>query len=181
MNSLALKIACKIIRNFEGCNLISYPDPASPLYGALARNNMLHKYMKGDLKWKDLPDNFKALSGAPFTIGYGNTQGITHSMEWTQQKADAELEKHVAEFMEGAIKASPKLANMSPSQIAAVTSLCYNIGLNAYKTSTVARMIAAGDIYGAANGFPLWNKAQGKILDGLVKRREVERNLFLSK
>lgn len=181
MNTLALKIACKVVKNFEGCNLVSYADPASPLYGALTRNGMLQKSLKGEIKWKDLPDNFQALSGKPWTIGWGSTENITQDMVWTQQKADAELERHVAEFMEGAIKASPKLANMNPSQIAAVTSLCYNIGLNAYKNSTVARKIAEGDMHAAADAFLMWNKAGGSIMAGLVKRREVERNLFLSK
>ena len=180
LNEQAVKIAVKIIKNFEGCNLTSYPDPASPLYAALSRHGMLQKYMSGDIKWDDLEDNFKALSGTPWTVGHGSTQGVTKSTVWTQAQADAALEAHVREFMEGALKASPRLVKVSPEKIAAVTSFCYNVGLNNYKTSTVAKMIAVDDMVAAANAFLLWNKAQGKILTGLVKRREVERNLFLA-
>jgi len=179
LNENAVKIATKIIKNFEGCNLISYPDPASPLYEALAAQGLVKRYMTGDLTFDELPDNFKALSGKPFTVGYGATQGVTQYTVWTQAQADSALEKHVREFMEGALKISPKLSSLAPHKIAAVTSLCYNIGLANYKTSTVARLIGDGDMHGAARAFLLWNKARGKILQGLVNRRKIEHDLFL--
>jgi lysozyme len=180
LNEQAVKIAVKIISNAEGCILHSYPDPASPLYSALSTHGMLHKMMKGQLKWKDLPDNFKALKGSPWTLGHGETKDIKPDMEWSLEQAKTALEDRVREFMEEVLKVSPELVDESPQKIAAVTSLCYNIGLTNYKSSTVAKKIANKDFRAAADAFLMWNKAQGKILSGLVTRREIEKNLFLS-
>ena len=180
LNQIALQIATKVIKNFEGCCLRAYPDPASPLYHALTANGMYVRYVTGKLLHKDLPDNFKALSGAPFTIGYGETQGVNIGDVWTQEEADSRLASHIQVFMSEALSVSPKLAGLKPEQIAAVTSLVYNIGITNYKTSTVAKMIAAGDMRAAAEAFLLWNKAGGYIVQGLVNRRKVESDLFMS-
>lgn len=180
LNETAVKIAVKVIKMHEGCILYSYPDPASPLYQALSNNNMLHKFLTGELRWRGLPKNFQTLSGSPWSAMYGETEGIEKEMTFTQAQADQRLERRVREFMEGAIKISPELAKLSPEKIAAVTSFCYNIGLGNYKTSTVAKKIAEKDFKAAADAFLLWNKAKGKIMSGLVKRREIERNLFLA-
>lgn len=116
--------------------------------------------------------------GVP-TIGYGETRGVRIGDVWTQAKADSELEKRVAEFMEGLIKDCPQLATLSDNKMAACTSLAYNIGLRGFSTSTVKRKILAGDIQGAADAFLMWNRAGGKVVQGLVNRRKQERLLFL--
>lgn len=184
LDEAPVRIALKIIKNFEGCNLTSYPDPASPLYKALSTHGMLSKYMAGKLKYKDLPEHFQALSGTPWTIGFGETQGITHSMEWTQEQAVEALEKRVEEFMAGVLKSAPKLIKGSPERIAACTSLAYNIGTTAFKDSTVAKMIEADNHTAAAAAFLLWNKVRenGKlaISHGLDTRRKVESALYIS-
>lgn len=59
-------------------------------------------------------------------------------------------------------------------------SFAYNIGSRALSTSTLLKKLNAGDIKGAADEFLRWNKAGGKILNGLTCRREAERALFLS-
>lgn len=64
-------------------------------------------------------------------------------------------------------------------ELGAMVSLAYNIGAANFAGSTVLRKFLAGDRAGAANGFPLWNKAGGKVLDGLVTRRMAERLTFL--
>jgi GH24 family phage-related lysozyme (muramidase) len=60
-----------------------------------------------------------------------------------------------------------------------MVSLAYNIGLGNYATSTVLKRHKAGQYAGAANAFLLWNKAGGKVLPGLVLRREDERSLYM--
>jgi lysozyme len=181
-NEIAVKIAVKVIKQFEGLNLRAYPDPASPLYKALSLHGMLKKYMDGAILWKDLADNFKALSGAPFTCGYGETQGVTKDTVWSSEEAESRLIKRVEGFMDEVLKASPKLSNESADKLAAVTSLVYNIGITNYRTSTVAKMIAVANWVGAAAGILLWNKAGNplKIVDGLDKRRKIEAALFMS-
>lgn len=71
------------------------------------------------------------------------------------------------------------------NQFGAMVSLSYNIGINAFKTSSVLGFFNIGDIEKAADSFLLWNKGTSpvtgrkKVLNGLVKRRESERALFL--
>lgn len=113
-----------------------------------------------------------------WTIGWGETQGIKNGMKWTQEQADAAFDKRVQEFMSGVLKACPGLKN-SPEQLAACTSLAYNIGLGAFERSSVCRNTNNEAWTAAANSFLLWNKAGGIELSGLVRRREAERKLYL--
>jgi lysozyme len=177
---VALKIATKVIRNVEGCELRAYPDPASDLYKELSKHGLLRKYMTGELT--ALPEHLAKLSGAPWTIGYGETKGVKPGMVWTQEQADTALEARVKGFLSDVLKISPKLATEAPERIAAIVSLTYNIGAANYASSTVAKCIAAGDHNGAAAAILLWNKA-GKpltVVPGLVKRRQVERDLYVA-
>ena len=176
----AVKLATKIIKLSEGCNLIAYPDPASDLYKALSRHGMLQKYMSGKIKHKDLPENFLALDGSPFTIGYGQTNGVKHGDVWTLEQATNDLNEQVRVRMAAVLKAAPKLSKASIEQIAACVSLQYNIGAARFASSTVVKCIAADDIVGAGKAFLLFNKAKGKIDAGLVNRRKAESDLFLS-
>jgi GH24 family phage-related lysozyme (muramidase) len=54
------------------------------------------------------------------------------------------------------------------------------VGLAALTNSTLLKKLRKGDVAGAADEFPRWNKAGGKVLNGLVKRRAAERELFLA-
>lgn len=63
--------------------------------------------------------------------------------------------------------------------LGAMTSLAYNIGTRAFSTSSVLKFYNSGDITRSADSFKLWNKSNGKVLKGLVLRREAEKNLFL--
>lgn len=69
---------------------------------------------------------------------------------------------------------------ISQNQYDALVSFTFNIGIGAFKKSTLLRKLNAKDYEGAANEFPRWNKAGGKIIRGLVIRRSRERALFLS-
>ncbi len=70
---------------------------------------------------------------------------------------------------------------LSQNQFDALVSLAYNIGTNAFKTSTLVKYLNALDYKAAAYEFPKWNRRGGKVLKGLVRRREAERALFLKK
>lgn len=61
----------------------------------------------------------------------------------------------------------------------AMVSLAYNIGISAFRGSTIARLLKAGEHEAIANQFPRWNKQSGKVLAGLVRRREQERLMYL--
>jgi lysozyme len=180
LNPIAVQIAVKIIKQAEGCSLRSYPDPASSLYAALSTHGMLQRYMSGAITYKNLPDNFKALSGKPFTIAYGYAVDIEPDTIWTQEQANAKLEEHVRTVMSQCLEDCPQLANKKPEQIAACTSLAYNIGRFAFKNSTAARHIMEGNDQLVGDAIKMWCKAKGLVMAGLVTRRQVECNLWNS-
>jgi len=114
-----------------------------------------------------------------WTIGWGQTKGVKEGMVWMQEQADADLEKDAMTYLEACLRSCPQLADEPDHRLAACTSLAYNIGNGAFSTSTVCRQTAAKNYKLAADAFLLWNKAGGKVLPGLVRRREAERKLYL--
>ena len=84
----------------------------------------------------------------------------------------------LADFAAPVLKRNPELAG-HPAQVAAATSLAYNIGADAYARSTVARRFSAGNWRGACDAFLSWNRAGGRVVPGLVRRREAERTICL--
>jgi lysozyme len=69
-------------------------------------------------------------------------------------------------------------APTTDNQFSAMVSLAYNIGVGAFARSTVARKHNEGDHQAAAEAFALWNKAGGRVLAGLVRRRKEEADLY---
>jgi lysozyme len=78
------------------------------------------------------------------------------------------------------LTASPNLVGQSFEKIASITSFVYNIGITQYNDSTARKRIATGDWKGAAEAMQWFNKANGKVNQGLVNRRKVEADLFMS-
>jgi lysozyme len=112
------------------------------------------------------------------TCGWGTTEGVTEGTEWTQEEADQRLAEDLSIF-ETRVKRLLFL-DPTPNQLAALVSFAYNVGTHNLRESTLLKLFNAGDIAGAAEQFPRWNKANGKILPGLVARRDAERRLFLT-
>ncbi|EDH9820259.1 TPA_asm: lysozyme, partial [Salmonella enterica subsp. enterica serovar Typhimurium] len=69
---------------------------------------------------------------------------------------------------------------LTQGQFDALVSFAYNLGARTLSSSTLLRKLNSGDYAGAADEFLRWNKAGGKVLNGLTRRREAERALFLS-
>jgi GH24 family phage-related lysozyme (muramidase) len=121
-----------------------------------------------------------------WTIGWGSTGidpfnggKIGKGTVWTQQQCDMRFEQHLLQF-ERAVLDGLAGKPASQPQFDAMCSLCYNIGPDAFKRSTLLRMHRAGDYLGAAKQFLRWNKGGGKVLKGLVRRREAEAALYRS-
>jgi lysozyme len=112
-----------------------------------------------------------------WTIGYGSTTDVWPNMTITQQEADDRLgiDLHNAEQ---AIYKNIQIP-LNQNQFDALVSLVYNIGVGAFKKSTLLKLIDRADFQGAANQFLAWDKTNGVINEGLVNRRSVERNLFM--
>lgn len=70
-------------------------------------------------------------------------------------------------------------APLTDNQFGALVSFTYNVGIGNLKASTLLKKLNSGDYIGAADEFPKWRRANGIVLNGLVKRRAAERNLFL--
>jgi len=144
------KATIDLVKEFEGCKLTAYRDAVGV-----------------------------------WTIGYGTTAraglGIipTGGMTITQAEADQLLADGLNKFAD---QIRPMItAGINDNQFGACVSLAYNIGAHAFSTSSALKHINAGGDYAkAADAFLLWNKAGGKTLKGLVRRREAERKLFLT-
>jgi lysozyme len=144
------KATIDLVKDFEGCKLTAYRDPIGV-----------------------------------WTIGYGTTAraglGIipTAGMTITQAEADQLLADGLNKFAD---QIRPMItAGLNDNQFGACVSLAYNIGAHAFGTSSALKHINVGGDYDkAANAILLWNKAGGKVLKGLVRRREAERKLFLT-
>ncbi|HBR6834642.1 lysozyme [Klebsiella aerogenes] len=140
-----------LIKGFEGCRLTAYPDPGT--------------------------------GGAPWTIGYGCTlpvdgKPVRPGMTIDQATADRLLKTGLVSYENDVLKIVK--VKLTQGQFDALVSFAYNIGSRALSTSTLLKKLNAGDIKGAADEFLRWNKAGGKVLNGLARRREAERALFLS-
>lgn len=122
----------------------------------------------------------KKLSGAPWTISWGLTgMGIGPDTIWTREKGNEQSNLRMSEHVSKVVRMIRPGVQAKDFEIAALTSLSYNIGIGALASSTLMRMFNAGDRAGAAEQFKRWNKAQGKISDGLIRRRAHERRVFL--
>jgi GH24 family phage-related lysozyme (muramidase) len=116
-----------------------------------------------------------ATGGDPWTIGYGSTgRDIRQYTVWTKEQAEDALQKHVRYFTSGLVRLSPNLLQATPRRFAAVISWAYNCGLGNYRISTFKKRVDAGNWEDAALECRKWNKAAGRVLPGLTRRREAE-------
>jgi lysozyme len=169
------QIAALVMR-FEGCSLRAYPDPASPLYRALAARGLVRAYMAG----RGAIPELRALSGAPWTIGWGETAGVREGDVWTQEQADSRLRARLAQFLTAVYQRCPQLFLEPDGRVIACSSLAYNIGIGAFGASTVCRCTRRCEYARAADAFLLWDKAGGRRMAGLRRRRECERAAYLA-
>lgn len=125
---------------------------------------------------KAYPD--PATGGAPWTIGYGTTNGVKPGMIITAEQAEKMLRDDVAKFESGV--SSLIAAPTTQGQFDAMVSLAYNIGLGNFGKSTLLKKHNARCYTCAADQFRVWNRANGKVMNGLTKRRAAEREVYMS-
>ena len=116
--------------------------------------------------------------GSVWTIGYGSTLGVHKGMVITPGEAERrlleDLSRHdITPYLDGCAT--------TPNQFAAMTSLAFNIGLDKFHGSTVLKRHKQGNYDRAASAFALWCYDNGKRVQGLINRREAERQLYLRK
>jgi len=110
-----------------------------------------------------------------WTIGYGHTLNVRPNDVITEAQATTLLEEELQEY---AAKVAKIVPSANQNQFDAMVSFAYNLGVNALGTSTLLKKHLAGDYKGAQAEFLRWDKANGKVLAGLTKRRQQESALY---
>ena len=141
-------------------------------------------YMKINAQGIELIKQFESLKLQSYqdivgvwTCGYGSTgKDIGANLTWTEQDAENRLFKDL-EIFENGINQAVK-TELTTNQFSALVVFAYNVGLTAFKKSTLLKKINLKDFEGAAEEFLRWNKAGGNIVKGLTRRRQAEQLLF---
>lgn len=146
----------ELIKHFESClepigngMYAAYPDPA-------------HGWSVPTIGWG--------------TIRYPDGQKVKRGDKISRQYADELLEWEVGEKAQG-VRNLVKV-KLNNDQFSALVSFAYNVGLGNLGKSTLLRKLNDGDFVGASAEFPRWNKAGGRELIGLTRRRVSEQRLF---
>lgn len=129
------------------------------------------------------PHVYRCPAGVP-TIGWGSTwdeagNRITMDHPPIDDLQGAAFLTRELRHVEGAIAKLIRVS-LAPNQLGALASFTFNLGSGRLQSSTLRAKLNRGDVQGAADEFPKWRRAGGKILYGLVRRRAAERALFLS-
>ena len=121
---------------------------------------------------------YKCAAGV-LTIGYGHTKGVTEGMQITKAEADEMLVEELATY-EGYV--SDAVNNqLDQCMFDALVSWTYNLGPTNLRSSTMLKVLNAGEYDEVPAQMKRWNKASGKVLEGLIRRREAESLLFEGK
>ena len=118
---------------------------------------------------------YKCAAGV-LTIGYGSTKNVQEGDEISQDHADHLLEVELEEY-EGYVK-EYVTAPLNEDQFSALVAWTYNLGPNNLKASTMLKVLNEGKYDEVPHQMQRWNKANGEILEGLVRRRKAESLLF---
>lgn len=115
---------------------------------------------------------YKDPVGIP-TACFGETKNIRMGMKFTMNECNGMLRESLIEHDDGMMKCIK--VPLSDTRHVALLSFTYNVGVGNFCNSTLVKKLNAGDIVGACDQLPRWNKAKGIVLPGLTKRRTVER------
>ena len=132
-----------------------------------------------DTKLKAYDDGVGVWTIGTGTVIYPNGVKVKKGDVCTVEQAKTYFTHDLKQF-EKTVNDSVKV-DLTQNQFDALVSLTYNIGSTAFKNSTLLKKLNAKDYVGAADQFLVWNKGGGKVLKGLVRRREAERALFIKK
>jgi lysozyme len=113
------------------------------------------------------------------TIAFGRTKNVKIGDTCTKEQAEAWLEEEMEEY-EGYINNMVKV-NLEQNQFDALVAWVYNLGPTNLKDSTLLKVLNESKYDGVPAQIRRWNKAGGKVLDGLIRRREAESLLFQGK
>ena len=134
-------------------------------------------------RWEGCKLKAYKCSAGVWTVGYGLTTSagfieVVPDTKITQAEADWYLEKTIEKFL---AEITPAItAPINENELGAFTSLAYNIGPTAFRKSSALRHFNAGNKDRVPTSIRMWRKAGGKVVKGLLNRREAEVDLFLT-
>ena len=119
---------------------------------------------------------YKCAAGV-WTIGYGHTKDVQEGMVISALKANEMLQNELVEY-EGYVNVLVTVP-LTQNQFDALVSWVYNLGSTNFQSSTLLKVInAGGEMLGVPSQIMRWNKANGRVLEGLTRRRQAEADLF---
>ena len=111
-----------------------------------------------------------------WTIGYGHTASVKEGDVCTQEDADRMLAEDLEEF-EGYVREAVSVP-LEQNEFDALVAWTYNLGPGNLRSSTMLKQLNDSKFEDVPSEMRRWNKSGGKVLDGLVRRREAEALLF---
>jgi lysozyme len=120
---------------------------------------------------------YRPLPTDHWTLGYGHTKGVEGGMTCSPEQAVQWLLDDVQDA-ENAVNQLVKIG-LTQEEFDALVDLTFNIGVEAFKDSTMLRLLNANEIEAASAEFDKWDMSGGKVVAGLLRRREADRALFL--
>ena len=111
-----------------------------------------------------------------WTIGYGRTRNVKEGDRITEPQAERDLLEELEEFKHQVLH-SVKV-ELTQNELDALTSWTYNLGVGNLNSSTLLKKLNAGDKNSVPSEMLRWNKASGKVLAGLTRRRQAEADLW---
>ena len=121
---------------------------------------------------------YKCAAGV-WTIGYGHIKDVKEGDKISKAEADEMLVHEIEEY-ENYVNTAVNVP-LSQNQFDAIVSWVFNLGNGNLRASTMLKVINAGDHAGVPAQIKRWNKAGGKVLEGLIRRREAEALLYEGK
>jgi len=133
----------------------------------------------------DLIKRFEGFSATSYKDASGYSIGYGHFILPGENLSRITEDQATQLLIQDTSKAQNAVINyvtvpLTQNQNDALVSLIYNIGINAFKNSTLLRMLNTGDYQAAADQFSVWRLSQGTVVPALVSRRTTERELFLA-
>ena len=133
-------------------------------------------------QWEGLKTKAYKDSGGVWTIGYGHTATAGEpkpraGMVITAAEAESILLRDLAQY-EAAVENNVKV-KLNDNQFAALVSFAFNVGIGAFKNSTLLKKLNQGNFNAVPTELMKWTKAGGKKIQGLVNRRRAEGYLWM--
>lgn len=160
------------------CVLVAFPALASPT----SNDDFDQEAFELISRWEGKRNHsYQDIVGV-WTICYGHTRTAGPGQYKNDYQCKRLLQDEIVEYRSGLhayLTEATRLYRLPPKRDAAYTSLAFNVGIRAAGKSTATRRLNRADIKGGCNALSWWNRAGGRVVRGLVRRRSAERELCL--